>query len=100
MAVTAPDAKTLADELWASLNEDNKVSLFVQYVDLASGERDTGSSTSTSKLHPPVKRSVLMALTDPIIQFQKERASVPFQPPHPVYRRDLSSSAGRGSRPA
>ena len=22
-----------------------------------------------------------MALTDPIIQFQKERASVPFQPP-------------------
>ena len=40
-----------------------------------------------------------MALTDPIIQFQKERASVPFQP-HPVYRRDLSSSAGRGSRPA
>ena len=41
-----------------------------------------------------------MALTDPIIQFQKERASVPFQPPHPVYRRDLSSSAGRGSRPA
>ena len=42
MAVTAPDAKTLADELWARLNEDNKVSLFVQYVDLASGERDTG----------------------------------------------------------
>ena len=42
VAVTAPDAKTLADELWASLNEDNKVSLFVQYVDLASGERDTG----------------------------------------------------------
>ena len=41
VAVTAPDAKTLANELWASLNEDNKVSLFVQYVDLASGERDT-----------------------------------------------------------
>ena len=41
MAVTAPDAKTLAGELWASLNEDNKVALFVQYVDLASGERDT-----------------------------------------------------------
>lgn len=41
VAVTAPDAKTLAGELWASLNEDNKVSLFVQYVDLASGERDT-----------------------------------------------------------
>ena len=41
VAVTAPDAKTLAGELWASLNEDNKVALFVQYVDLASGERDT-----------------------------------------------------------
>ena len=41
VAITAPDAKTLANELWASLNEDNKVSLFVQYVDLASGERDT-----------------------------------------------------------
>ena len=41
MAVTAPDAKTLADELWASLNEDNKVSLFVQYIHLATGERET-----------------------------------------------------------
>ena len=41
VAITAPDAQTWARELWASLNEDNKVSLFVQYVDLASGERDT-----------------------------------------------------------
>ena len=41
VAVTAPDAKTWADELWASLNEDNKVSLFVQFIDLESGERDT-----------------------------------------------------------
>ena len=41
VSITAPDAKTLADELWASLNGDNKVSLFVQYMDLATGERDT-----------------------------------------------------------
>ena len=41
MAITAPDAQTWAQELWASLNEDNKVSLFVQYMDLATGERDT-----------------------------------------------------------
>ena len=41
VSITAPDARTLADELWASLNGDNKVSLFVQYMDLATGERDT-----------------------------------------------------------
>ena len=34
-------AKSFADEIWANLNPDNKVSLFVQTVDLASGERDT-----------------------------------------------------------
>ena len=27
--------------LWESLNEDNKVSLFVQYIHLATGERET-----------------------------------------------------------
>lgn len=37
----APDAGTLADELWNSLNEDNKVSLFVRYQDLDTGETDT-----------------------------------------------------------
>ena len=41
VAVTAPDAKTWADEIWTNLNEDNKVSLFVQYIDLSTGERDT-----------------------------------------------------------
>ena len=41
VALTAPNAQTLADELWASLNEDNKVSLYVCYRDLASGEVDT-----------------------------------------------------------
>ena len=40
VAVNAPDAKTLAKELWENLNEDNKVSLFVRYIDLATGETD------------------------------------------------------------
>ena len=40
-AVTAPDAGTLANELWANLNEENKVSLFVRYVDLESGQQET-----------------------------------------------------------
>ena len=38
MALTAPDAETLAKELWENLNEDNKVSLFVRYIDLESGK--------------------------------------------------------------
>ena len=37
----APDAKTLAGRVWAALNDDNKVSLFVRYLDLESGESDT-----------------------------------------------------------
>ena len=41
MSVSAPDAETLASQVWASLNEDNKVSLFVQYIHLATGERET-----------------------------------------------------------
>ena len=34
VGITAPDASTLAKELWASLNEENKVSLFVEYIGL------------------------------------------------------------------
>ena len=41
MSVTAPDAETLAEELWLALNEDNKVSLFVRYIDLETGEDET-----------------------------------------------------------
>ena len=41
VAITAPSAQALAQEVWANLNEDNKVSLFVQYIDLASGGKDT-----------------------------------------------------------
>ena len=41
VAIPAADAQSWAEELWANLNEDNKVSLFVQLIDLASGQRDT-----------------------------------------------------------
>ena len=41
VAITAPDAETLAADLWMSLNDDNKVSLFVRYVDLATGDTET-----------------------------------------------------------
>ena len=41
VAITAPDAETLAGDLWLALNEDNKVSLFVRYIDLAAGEAET-----------------------------------------------------------
>ena len=41
VAVTAPDAETLAEELWLALNEDNKVSLFVRYIDLETGDDET-----------------------------------------------------------
>ena len=40
VAITAPDAKTWAEELWESLNGDNKVSLYVVLTDAASGARD------------------------------------------------------------
>ena len=40
VAVTAATAREWADQLWASLNEDNKVSLFVEYIDLESKERE------------------------------------------------------------
>ena len=41
VAVNAADARALSDIIWANLNEDNKVSLFVQYIDLTTGERET-----------------------------------------------------------
>ena len=40
VAITAPDAKTLAQQVWESLNQDNKVSLYVSYIDLATGNAD------------------------------------------------------------
>ncbi len=35
------DIDTLTDIIWTNLNEDNKVSLFVRYIDLTTGETDT-----------------------------------------------------------
>ena len=41
--LTLPDVSIdeLTDLIWENLNEDNKVSLFVRYIDLASGESET-----------------------------------------------------------
>ncbi len=33
-------AKELADDIWANLNEQNKISLYVRYIDLESGKED------------------------------------------------------------
>ena len=41
LAVTAPSAEALAELLWRSLDEDNKVSLYVSYVELSTGEAET-----------------------------------------------------------
>ena len=41
VAIDSADAETLANRVWAALNEDNKVSLFVRFLDLESGESDT-----------------------------------------------------------
>ena len=39
--IDAEDAQSWAEALWASLNEENKVSLYVQLFDLESGARET-----------------------------------------------------------
>ena len=41
VAVDAASAGELAERLWESLNEENKVSLYVSFVDLATGQADT-----------------------------------------------------------
>ena len=41
VAISAPNADTLAQEMWKNLNEDNKVSLFVRYIDLETRETET-----------------------------------------------------------
>ena len=41
VAVAAPSARAWADEIWANLNEENKVSLFVRYIDVETGKADT-----------------------------------------------------------
>ena len=39
--ITASDAETLAGDLWLALNDGNKVSLFVRYIDLETGDFET-----------------------------------------------------------
>ncbi len=41
IAIGNADAKTWAEDIWANLNADNKVSLFVRTIDLATGQTDT-----------------------------------------------------------
>ena len=38
VVINAPDAETLANDIWLSLNDDNKVALFVRYIDLETGD--------------------------------------------------------------
>ena len=35
------DMEAFTEMLWSSLNEDNKVSLFVRYIDIATGAYET-----------------------------------------------------------
>ena len=41
VTISAQSAQSWAEDIWASLNEENKVSLFVQLIDLATQEQDT-----------------------------------------------------------
>ena len=41
VGISVPDAEALAQEMWKNLNEDNKVSLFVRYIDLQTRETET-----------------------------------------------------------
>lgn len=58
VSITAPTADALADQLWDSLNGENKVSLFVRYIDLRNGFPQTviinkhGQRTSTAPKAP------------------------------------------------
>lgn len=38
VSLTAPDAATLAQEIWSQLNKENRVALYVRYTNLATGE--------------------------------------------------------------
>jgi len=37
VVLDAPSAEALAEQMWNALNADNKVSLFVRYIDLTDG---------------------------------------------------------------
>ena len=41
ITIDSPDAASFSDLIWANLNDANKVSLYVTYIDLLTGEADT-----------------------------------------------------------
>ena len=41
VSLEADDIDTFTDKIWTSLNEDNKVSLFVRFIDIATGKYET-----------------------------------------------------------
>ena len=41
MMAIPDDMDAFAELLWSSLNEDNKVSLFVRYIDIATGKYES-----------------------------------------------------------
>ena len=41
VVLDAPNAETLADQMWSALNPDTKVSLFVRYINIAAGTSET-----------------------------------------------------------
>ncbi len=41
VAITATSASEWADQIWTNLNMDNKVSLFVRFIDISTGETET-----------------------------------------------------------
>jgi len=41
IGIDAEDIDSFTDMLWTSLNEDNKVSLYVKFIDIATGEAET-----------------------------------------------------------
>ena len=41
MKIDTNDIDTWAKEIWENLNEDNKVSLFVRFIDIATGKYES-----------------------------------------------------------
>ena len=41
VSVDESDPQAWADKVWKALDKDNKVSLFVRYIDLATGDAET-----------------------------------------------------------
>ena len=57
----ADDIDTFTDKVWTSLNEDNKVSLFVRFIDIATGEYETRAGRNVLKARRAKGRKKLTA---------------------------------------